>query len=376
MLPDNDLAPLRALVGDAKFIGLGESVHTSGGYYAMKRRLIEDLIANGGLRVFAMETPRTDAAGVEAYLEGQTTDARAALRNGVFSVFVDDNTVALFTWIAAWNQQHPTDRVRFFGFDAQQPGPDYAQLSGFLQLAAPADATALLAQIPTCQKALVGPTGHPYPYPQADYDQCTQGLDALDAYVAAHRAQLQAATDARSEALAEIASISFRSWQGEHFYENTDLARSYEARDVAMHVIFARLRDLDYAGQRIIIWMHNYHLSADHPEVVGDQPQGTRTFGTELHAEVGDQYAPVALIGYNVGINWPGIGVGPLPLPDASALETTLHQLGQGYLSVDTSAAIAGPAQVEIGGTHMTAHLQYRALVFLDQSPGMKAAFW
>jgi erythromycin esterase-like protein len=50
---------LLSLVGDARYIGIGESVHTSGGFYAMKRRLIEDLIANQGLRVLAMETPRT-----------------------------------------------------------------------------------------------------------------------------------------------------------------------------------------------------------------------------------------------------------------------------------------------------------------------------
>jgi erythromycin esterase-like protein len=374
-LAPDDLAPLHALIGEATFIGLGESIHTSGGYYAMKRRLIEDLIANWGLRVFAMETPHTAAQSVEAYLEGNGVDTKTALR-GIFPVFVDDNTLALFTWIAAWNQQHPTDRVRFFGFDAQQPADDIAQLTSFFQAAAPADSARLLGEISTCQRVESGPTGHMLPYAAPDYDHCTQGLDILDTYVAEHRAELEAASDERTVALAELAAISFRSWQGESYYYSKDIGRSYEVRDVAMHAIFARLRDLDYVGQRIIIWMHNYHLTADHPAVTGDDTAGVKTFGTELHAEVGDRYAPVALVGYDVGINWPGIGDGPQPPPDAGALETTLHGLGQSYLTVDPKAAIAGPAPVELNGWNLIAADQYRALVYLDHSPGMNAVYW
>src|SRR4030095_17031890 len=43
-LPTGDLAPLWVLIGDARLIGLGESIHTSGGFYATKHRLIRALI--------------------------------------------------------------------------------------------------------------------------------------------------------------------------------------------------------------------------------------------------------------------------------------------------------------------------------------------
>src|SRR6187399_1486940 len=52
-LPTADLEPLRALVGRATMVGLGESVHTSGGYYETKHRLFRYMVEKLGFRVLA-----------------------------------------------------------------------------------------------------------------------------------------------------------------------------------------------------------------------------------------------------------------------------------------------------------------------------------
>jgi erythromycin esterase len=377
-LAPDDLAPLLSLVGDARYIGIGESVHTSGGFYAMKRRLIEDLIANQGLRVLAMETPRTSALKLDSYIQSGTGDVKTAL-SGIFPVFADDNTEMLFEWIAAFNQQHPTDHVHFFGFDEQQPDDDAAQLQSFFTTAAATDEATLYGALSTCRlsdASSFDPNGNPLPYSQSDYAQCTAGLDALDAYVAAHKPALAAATTARDEELAEVASISLRAWQGELVYYVSNVPKSYEARDVAMHQIFARLRDLDYPGQRIMIWMHNYHLQADHPDVTGDDLGGVQTFGTELRAEVGAAYVPIALIGYDVEINWPSVGYGPLPLPTQGSVEANLHGLGAPYLIVDPKAPFVGTTTTTLSETQMIVSQQFGALVYLEHSPPMNALFW
>src|SRR5262249_34833654 len=137
-----------------------------------------------------------------------------------------------------------------------------------------------------------------------------------------------------------------------------------------------RLRDLDYAGQRIMIWMHNYHLSADHPGALDGELTGIKTFGTELRAEGGDDYAPIALVGYDVGINWPGVGTGPQPRPHATSVAAPLHGLGAPFLAVDTRSDFVGGAPVLLNDTGMIAAQQFRALVYLDHSPGMNAVFW
>lgn len=172
-----------------------------------------------------------------------------------------------------YNQAHPTDCVHFFGFDAQPP--------------------------------------------QAD--------------------------------LAELAALSFRSWQDESLYMVSDL---------------------------------------DHPEVTEADGssyvlQGARTFGTALAARVGDAYAAIALTGYDVGINWPGVGKGSLGASSAETLEARLHAINTGSLIVDFRTAALGTASPQISNLEsagspllMTPSRQYRGAIYLSSSPPMKAVFW
>src|SRR5262245_40720582 len=56
-LPPDDLAPVIATIGDATWVGLGESIHTTGSQHAIRVRLIEELVANHGFRSITLETP-------------------------------------------------------------------------------------------------------------------------------------------------------------------------------------------------------------------------------------------------------------------------------------------------------------------------------
>jgi erythromycin esterase len=383
-LPPGDLAPLFSLLAGASYVGIGESIHTSGGYYAVKRRLIQELVQQG-VRVLAMETPRTPATRVERYLattcEGSAKDA---LRETIFGVFADDNTAALFEWLCRFNQQHPSDPVHFYGFDAQQPQDDLGQLTSFLRSGSAAVADSLLAGLASCRHDLYGDfdplTGRAKPYPAEEYDRCLAGLDALDRHIADHHRELVAATSAEAVALAEIASVSFRSWQPGLRFFDSDPPLSYEARDIAMHRIFARLRDLYFPGQRVAIWAHNYHLLANHQEVIGDDMAGVATFGGELRKEVGDDYQAIGLIGYRVEINWPGVGEGPIDLPSPLSVEAKLDQLDRPFLIVDPQSPWLGADRVyPLGGPgagKMVPAQQFRALVFLAHSPAMHALYW
>src|SRR5687767_6178192 len=49
----DDLEPLRQIIGKATIVSLGESFHTSGGYYDMKHRLFRFLVEEMGFRAFA-----------------------------------------------------------------------------------------------------------------------------------------------------------------------------------------------------------------------------------------------------------------------------------------------------------------------------------
>jgi len=214
------------------------------------------------------------------------------------------------------------------------------------------------------------------PYPEDEFVACLAGIDVLDAYLETNEADLAAATSDEAVALARIASLSLRSWQGAQHYWASDMAQSYEWRDVAMHRIFDGLRRLYFPDSRVVIWAHNFHLETDHPAVDDPGLQGISTFGTELYRQVGDDYAAVALMGYEVEINWPGVHQPPLPGPDF--LETRLHGLGEPYLIVDFDSPWLGEDaayELDFLGT-LVPREQFRLGFYLDYSPGMRALAW
>ncbi len=380
-LSNDDLAPLVGMIGDAQYIGIGESVHTSGGYYAFKERLIRALIEDHGIRVLAMETPRLRAAPVESYLQTCQGNVDSVLTS-IFTVFVDDHTVALMAWICQFNQQHPNDPVHFYGFDEQEDNLDSQDLSTWLTAAAPAAAPALLAATAPCHTSEhqdYDSNDNLLPYSDADFAACNSALTAVDSYIADNKATLVAASSAAAEATAEIDSIGLAAWQSQDYYAALDTPASYASRDIAMYQIFAGLRDLHFPGQKAIIWAHDYHLSADHADAV-DYVAGVQTFGTQLRAAVGAAYFPIGLIGYNVSINWPNVGKGAQPLPDPGSVEATLHALDQPYLFANPHDAWLVPGEYyEITGKQAmfaVPSTEYDALVYLENSPGMNSPYW
>lgn len=377
-LPPDDLAPLDALIGDAQFIGLGESVHTSGGFYAFKRRMIEHLVRDRGIRVLAFESWRSPAQVLDRYLQVCDRPARDVLETSLFQEYADDHMLALVEFLCAFNLAHPDDPVRVFGFDMQQPEHDVVELGAFLERAAPADAPHLLSGISACQRSQEAINA---PYPAQELEACTAGLGVIDEYLANHGAELKAVTDPTSVRFAEIAAMSFRAWQLMSSAMWTDLSLAFSVRDLAMHRIFAALRDVEFPGQRGIIWAHNYHLMTNHRALPAG-PAAATTFGSELRDEIGDAYVAIALAGYDVEINWPEFGVGPIEPAVARSLVVELRALAQPYLIVDPSAPLVGTDARPIrdpesyGDGELVLGNHYDAMVYVEKSPPMEALFW
>jgi erythromycin esterase-like protein len=391
-MPDDDLTPLLGIVGGATTVGLGESVHTSGGFEAIKARIVRFLVERAGYRVLAFETPRSNARAVAApYVAtcgGTATDAA----KGINAVFDADTTGALLAWMCAWNQSHAADAVSLYGFDVQQPWTDWDELRAWLTKAAPSDSASRLAALAKCD----GPQAtseddywanhyQKDPFPQASYDACIQGLDALDAYVAAHATAMTKATSAEAYAIGKLSALGLRSWQGEYFYLTSDERESYEARDVAMATVYETLRALYFPSAKAILWAHNYHLMKGHD--VASDPTGVpsaRSMGGLLAKDLGAAYAPIGLSGNDVEIDWPNVGNGPTNTPSAGSIEATLHALGRPWLLVDLeSAGVAStipPGQSLLYGNPwemgIVAADQWRAIVYFETSPPMKALFW
>ena len=377
--PTGDLAPLWELIGDARLIGLGESIHTSGGFYATKHRLIRALIEERGVRVVAMETPRGRARALDGYLGSGDCDRPAAevLSTRIFEVFSDDNTYALMRWICERNAATPGDPVRLFGFDIQQPDEDSAEIRTFVETWAADDAPSLLAGVASCFVLY----SDPYPS-EAEHAACVRGLDAIDAWVAAHEPELVATAGDHAVRSLRIAVVSYRAAEDAFFVELPDPVRTYVPRDAGMGAVFEGVLALDYPSDaRVAIWAHNLHLARSHDRLVNTGfPAGLVTFGTVVGRAFGAAYAPVAITGYAPGTNWPQLDlvVEHTELGTSTdSVEVVLHRLGEPYLIVDPRAALLSLyAQPRLSEERMVPSEQYAAIVYLDSSPPMNAVFW
>ncbi len=377
-LPADDLAPFAAMVGNARVVALGESVHTSGGFSQAKFRLIRYLVETLGFRTFAIESPRTDAERTAAYVascEGTPVDALA----GLFGVWGNTSTRDMLAWMCAWNAAHPADPIRFFGFDVQQPSQDYAAITAFLQRVASAEATRLLGGLMPCA---LDPSLQSLP--QERLAGCLAGLDAISSYLQEHEAAVLATASAAELRWARIALLGIRSWQDEAFFGQTDIKRGYASRDAAMAEVFLTTRELLYPNERIILWAHNWHIDRATDKAQSDLA-GVRSMGTLLVASLGDAYQPFGLTAFQTEINWPGVGCGAAGAPPTErSIELLLHGLGAPYLLVDLQYAGAVPPLVVPGqryelGIHddrgpadvLVPGQSFRGLLFLEHSPKM-----
>ncbi|WP_394841685.1 erythromycin esterase family protein [Pendulispora brunnea] len=377
-LPTADLQRLRAIVGGARIVGLGEGTHASGGYHELHERVARFMIQEMGFRVVTLETPRWRAEKVNDYVATCQGDVNEVLL-GMFGVFRSSNMRNLVTWMCQWNQEHPYDRVRFTGFDMQEPWAQHMALEAFLHDGMPEDADALYARLSTCNGIKAVSNTDYYenydhlPYPKEAQDACHRGLDALEAYWQEHECDIVERTSARALALARIDLVAFRQWQHRRSYEPSSLG-SYQARDTGMAYILTNQWRID-GRPKTIAWAHNGHLQYTPYGPQGHDPHGAIPMGAQLKEDLGHDYAAIAMVGYDVGIRWPGEEPEWLPPPPADSVEGKLHAFGEPYLLVDlkrvSSRFLEPGKEYELNDDMDVPGKAFRALLYLDRSEPM-----
>jgi erythromycin esterase len=376
-LPHTDLAPLRQILEGAQVVGLGETIHTSGGYYAMKHRLFRFLVEEMGFRAFAMETPWPYAEVTAQYVATCQGSVNAAM-GWIFSVFASEETGALLTYMCTWNQAHPNDPITFFGFDTQQPEMDGPALIAFLQGVGLEDDDPRIVGLRRCD----GVVTFEFPVSDENNEACLAALDAVDALLT-ELDPSDAVQHERAEVeWAKIRSIGLRAWQGEEYYFDRDFPRAYTSRDRGMASVLQRIRKLKVGSQKTAVWAHNSHIGKGGYQF---EERGFTVMGDWLSREMGHRYASVALAAAQVGVEWPWVfRCGMFDAAPDSA-EKLLQQLGEPYLLVDLDFHGTNPAHppfldpdepILIGSNLYIPRDHHDALIYLDVSPPMTPVFW
>ena len=384
-LPYADLEPFRRIVGDASVVALGESTHTSAGYYQAKGRLVRFLVEQMGFRVIAWETPWMDAQAATRYVATCEGTPEAAM-SGMFGVWHEASVRDLLRWACEFNRAHPNDRVTFFGFDIQEPWQSAPAVQRLLRAAAPAEvarAEPLFACLGATDRNFLGTTAwtdhRDGRRDAAANARCMGGIAALEGYLASNAAALTAAASATAVEEARLALMALRAWQEQLWIPDPG---GYQARDRGMAEMLLRLRALHAPGKRTIVWAWNWHIARRYEDVRGwdEDPravvprQGARAMGSFLHDALGASYRPVGLVGYRVLTTGPALT--PPLQTNPQSVERRLHDLGRDVLLVDLRQPLADTLLVP-GRTYRVSqewgdpYRQFDALLFLEQSLAM-----
>ncbi len=245
-LPLSDLEPVRAVIGAATLVGLGEATHGASEMFRTKHRLVAYLVEKMGFRVFAMEVGWAEALQVNDYVVHGKGDAESAVRGLVTWAWENEEVVALVRYLRAYNAdpKHRGAPVSFQGFDVVPPNAANAVLAYLKRVdpAALAEAAAVLAPF----QNLNGDEAWGRPEVAVALASVVRRFDEhRDAYVAA--------SSARDFKLARHHAVIVQN-AAQEYVDPT-------VRDTHMAEHVAWLVDDSPPGTKFVLWAHNAHIS-------------------------------------------------------------------------------------------------------------------
>jgi erythromycin esterase len=127
---DSDLEMLRDVIGDARVVCLGESVHFASEFYQLRDRVLRFLVRELGFSAFALESGLPEGLAVDGWVRGGPGSLAEIARSGItWSFGRCEEMHAQLQWMRDWNATHE-HRVGFYGMDVPgwctNPGPGVA----------------------------------------------------------------------------------------------------------------------------------------------------------------------------------------------------------------------------------------------------------
>jgi erythromycin esterase-like protein len=260
-----DLAPLLDLIGDARFVLLGEASHGTSEFYTWRTEISRRLIGERGFSFIAVEGDWPDCYRVNRYVKGYPRSGRSA--DEVLHAFerwptwmwANLEIVALCRWLREHNEPLPRDRrVGFYGLDVYSLWESMQEVVAYLERVDP-DAARDARVAYRCFE--------PYAESAEDYARATALVP----------------TSCENEAVAALRllrerSAEYREDGPEHFFnaeQNALVARnaeryyrtmvrggpaSWNVRDHHMVETLERLMAFHGPQAKAIVWEHNTHV--------------------------------------------------------------------------------------------------------------------
>ena len=325
-----DLEFLRAVVGDARIVSLGEATHATREFFQLKHRVIEFCVAELGFTIIAFEAYYGETLAVNDYvLNGKGSAAEVAAGMG-FWLWNTEEVIALVEWTRKWNLAHER-KVKFYGFDMQSCVAASLHLLDYLQRVAPdlaASSEAPLGQLPpNAGSPLAGTAQGTIP---AQINKILASFDTERALWISRLSELEWHLARRSAVTVEqcLRSPQVAQWLEYMTWRDRCMADNVRA-----------LLEAEGPQAKALLWAHNAHVRRT--------PLWAPTMGGFLHAEFAAQQVVIGFSfnqgGFRMSELPPSVNLGPAPagFVDAALARTGLPLLALGLRRVPSSGPVA-----------------------------------
>lgn len=342
---DADLAPLKAAIGDARVVQIGEPSHGDGAGFLLRGRILKYLHRELGFDVIAFESGTFDCTVMMDKLRSDMA-LDEALSYGVFSIWgASDQCRPFFAYARS---TLATDRpIELAGLDLQFSGRGGEEYGTYVATFFAGPAAGVVDEptrkgVDTAIERLFKPPYMPSP------EQLERDKAAISAAITQLRAKADEITksvDARSLELFVrcLENLALQSEFRLLMQTNGDPIQTSNLRDQRMGENLVWLANERYAGKKIVVWSANGHCAhdvkrADTHSSATNAAQRV-SLGDVAHKALGDAMYTIlmtARTGSFAMVNQPAVKLDDAP---AGSFEATLGGLGHEFAFVDLRRA-------------------------------------
>ncbi|WP_081687718.1 erythromycin esterase family protein [Glycomyces tenuis] len=299
----DELEPLRAIVGDARVVALGESSHHVSEFYRVRHRMMRYLVERCGFTVYALEAPFTQGQRLEQWVAGGSEPVEEVAATSIAANLGDCAEMhEALRWIRDRNTAGTA--LRCVGTDlpgaagsplpALQAAESHVRAAEALALLRRASAIAERFAVPSMLKSMAGYAA----LETAEQNALTAALSGLLARMerADSYQRRSDSGEGEGEGYATVLHHLRGAWLVDQLHRS-NLTDGFESastfRDQYIADSVQRLLETSPPGTRVILAAHNWHIKkTPNPQ---DSAPPLLTAGYHLAASLGDDYRAIGI---------------------------------------------------------------------------------
>ena len=129
-----EMQPLSAeyIPENITLLSIGEAAHGCKEMQELKLSVFKEMVEKRGFTAFALEADYGECAEINRYIQGGEGSAEEMVQKFAFPIYHTKEMAELISWMREWNESAPEEKkVRFYGFDMQDPEGSYAFLKEY-----------------------------------------------------------------------------------------------------------------------------------------------------------------------------------------------------------------------------------------------------